>query len=38
MIGLQRVVTHPLNPRLFLEQLLLSYALLLRGADLSRAA
>ena len=38
MVGLQRSVAHPLNSRLFLEQLLLSYALLLRGADLSRAA
>lgn len=30
MLGWQRVVNHPLNPRLFLEQLLLSYADLLR--------
>ncbi len=32
MLGWQRVVNHPLNPRLFLEQLLLSYAGLLRAA------
>jgi len=32
MLGWQRVINHPLNPRLFLEQLLLSYADLLRGA------
>ncbi|MBI2509615.1 MAG: DNA polymerase III subunit delta', partial [Betaproteobacteria bacterium] len=38
MVELQRVVTHPLNSRLFLEQLLLSYASLLRGADLVQAA
>lgn len=38
MVRLQRIVTHPLNTRLFLEQLLLSYALLLRGADLMQAA
>ncbi len=29
----QRNVNHPLNPRLFIEQLLLSYAALLRGAS-----
>ena len=33
MLGWQRVVHHPLNPRLFLEQLLLSYAGLLRAAQ-----
>ncbi len=38
MVRLQRVVTHPLNTRLFLEQLLLSYALLMRGVDLNLAA
>ena len=32
MVGLQRIVSHPLNARLFLEQLLLSYAMLLRGS------
>jgi len=31
LIGWQRIVHHPLNPRLFIEQLLLSYALLLRS-------
>ena len=30
MVRLQRIVSHPLNTRLFLEQLLLSYAALLR--------
>lgn len=30
LVGWQRVVNHPLNPRLFLEQLLLSYSGLLR--------
>ncbi len=30
MLGWQRVINHPLNPRLFLEQLLLCYAALLR--------
>jgi len=30
MVGLQRIVSHPLNARLFLEQLLLAYAALLR--------
>jgi len=33
MLGWQRLVNHPLNPRLFLEQLLLSYADLLRAAQ-----
>jgi DNA polymerase-3 subunit delta' len=31
MVGLQRIASHPLNARLFLEQLLLDYAGLLRG-------
>ena len=31
LLQLQRSVNHPLNPRLFIEHLLLSYALLLRG-------
>ena len=31
MVRLQRIVSHPLNARLFLEQLLLEYASLLRG-------
>jgi DNA polymerase-3 subunit delta' len=30
MVRLQRIVSHPLNTRLFLEQLLLTYATLLR--------
>ena len=38
MLRWQRVVNHPLNPRLFLEQLLLSYAGLLRGAARKQAA
>jgi DNA polymerase III subunit delta' len=38
MLGSQRVVSHPLNPRLFLEQLLLSYATLLRAARPGQAA
>lgn len=33
IVGLQRIATHPLNARLFFEQLLLSYAQLLRGQD-----
>jgi DNA polymerase-3 subunit delta' len=32
MLAWQRVVNHPLNPRLFLEELLLSYAALVRSA------
>jgi len=32
MLGWQRFVNHPLNPRLFLEHLLLCYADLVRGA------
>lgn len=38
MLRWQRVVNHPLNPRLFLEQLLLSYAELLRGGARPQAA
>lgn len=38
LVRLQRVIHHPLNPRLFLEQLFLSYAELLRGHDLKQAA
>jgi DNA polymerase-3 subunit delta' len=37
MLGWQRVVNHPLNPRLFLEHLLLSYAALLRGTPPGQA-
>lgn len=38
MVGLQRIATHPLNARLFFEQLLLSYAALLRGQAAAHAA
>lgn len=38
MLRWQRVVNHPLNPRLFLEQLLLSYAELQRGGTRGQAA
>jgi len=38
MLRWQRVVNHPLNPRLFLESLLLSYAELLRGRARRQAA
>ena len=38
LVRLQRIVTHPLNTRLFLEQLLLSYAALLRRRPLGLAA
>jgi DNA polymerase III subunit delta' len=38
MVGLQRIATHPLNARLFLEQLLLDYAGLLRGERAAAAA
>ena len=31
LVRQQRSVNHPLNPRLFIEQLLLSYVALLRG-------
>jgi hypothetical protein len=32
MVRQQRIVAHPLNARLFLEQLLIDYAVLLRHA------
>ncbi|HXF66050.1 MAG TPA: DNA polymerase III subunit delta' [Burkholderiales bacterium] len=32
VLGLRRIAVHPLNPRLFLEELLLSYAALLRAS------
>ena len=38
MVTLQRVVSHPLNARLFLEQLLLAYAALLRHSPGALAA
>lgn len=38
MARLQRVVAHPLNPRLFFEDLLLSYGALLHGRRLPAAA
>lgn len=38
VVRLQRIVAHPLNTRLFFEQLLLMYAALRRGAPLERAA
>jgi DNA polymerase-3 subunit delta' len=38
MVGLQHIATHPLNARLFLEQLLLDYAGLLRGQRAAAAA
>jgi DNA polymerase-3 subunit delta' len=38
MVGLQRFVAHPLNARLFLEQLLLDYAGLLRGQRAAASA
>ncbi len=38
MLGWQRVVNHPLNPRLFLEHLLLCYADLVRAARQGRPA
>jgi DNA polymerase-3 subunit delta' len=38
MLGWQRVINHPLNPRLFLEHLLLSYAALLRATPMGQAA
>lgn len=34
LVRQQRIVNHPLNPRLFIEQLLLSYAALLRGESM----
>lgn len=38
MVRLQRIVSHPLNARLFLEHLLLEYGALLRGTAGGRAA
>jgi len=38
MVRLQRIVFHPLNTRLFFEELLLTYAALLRGRPLGLAA
>jgi DNA polymerase-3 subunit delta' len=38
MMRLQRIVSHPLNTRLFLEQLLLTYAALLRRSPGALAA
>lgn len=38
MVGLQRIAHHPLNARLFLEQLLLDYAGLVRGERAAAAA
>jgi len=38
VVRLQRIVSHPLNARLFLEQLLLTYAALLRRRPLELAA
>ena len=38
MVRLQRIVSHPLNTRLFLEQLLLAYAALLRHSPGALAA
>jgi len=38
MVGWQRVVNHPLNPRLLLEELLLSYAALVRAGRSSETA
>ncbi len=38
MVRLQRIVSHPLNTRLFLEQLLLTYAALLRHSPGALAA
>ena len=35
LVRQQRSVNHPLNPRLFIEQLLLSYAALLRGESMT---
>ncbi len=37
MIGLQRIVSHPLNPRLFFEDLLLSYAAFVKGRSVELA-
>jgi DNA polymerase III subunit delta' len=38
VVRLQRIVSHPLNTRLFFEEILLRYASLLRGRSLARAA
>ncbi len=38
MVRLQRVVHHPLNARLFLEDLFLAYAQLLRAGDVTHSA
>ena len=38
MLGWQRVVNHPLNPRLFLEELLLSYGALVNAPGRRQAA
>jgi DNA polymerase-3 subunit delta' len=38
LVRLQRIISHPLNARLFLEQLLLSYSALLRRRPLGLAA
>jgi DNA polymerase-3 subunit delta' len=38
VVRLQRIVSHPLNPRLFFEQLMLAYAALLRRKPLGLAA
>jgi DNA polymerase-3 subunit delta' len=38
LVRLQRIVSHPLNTRLFLEQLLLSYSALLQRRPLGLAA
>jgi DNA polymerase-3 subunit delta' len=38
MVRLQRIASHPLNARLFLEQLLLDYAGLLRGQHAAAVA
>lgn len=38
LMRLRRIVSHPLNPRLFLEQVLLSYSALLRRRPAGRAA
>lgn len=38
MIRLQRIVAHPLNPRLFFEDLLLSYAAFVKGRPVELAA
>ncbi len=37
LVRLQSTVLHPLNPRLYIEQVLLAYAALLRGEDLTHS-